>query len=103
MRDSTSIFPSGIDSRVFFSDMNLKTRELWNQYYNLISKNKYTQASDFLSNHNLDYYGAWFLNLLENRLVNIGTYLLSLDKPELTVYQNTEPSDADEGIAWIGD
>lgn len=101
MKNAESNYPEQIDPRIFYSDMNLDTRETWNQYQNLINENKYTEASTLLLTSDADYYGAWLLNLLEDRLVKIGEHVLTLEKPELTKYQTLEPSDVKLWTTWI--
>lgn len=103
MKNELTIFPSGIDSRIFFSDCDLENLPTMEKYKNLISSGKYTEAANCLYNADVDYYGAWFLNLLENRLRAIGRYALDeIEKPELVLYQSTEPSTT-EGMCWVGD
>jgi hypothetical protein len=102
MKNTYTIFPSGIDSRVYAQDINLENVSVFNEYQSLLSREKYTDASTFLNNSNVDFYGAWMLNLLENRLYAIDKYIASMEKPKLTIYQSEEPI-TDNGMTWIGD
>ena len=100
MKNTTSKFPSMIDDRVFFEDINLTQLDIKNQYEQLLQQGKYTEASQLLNNSDVDFYGAWILNLLENRLLNIQTYLQDETKPHLVDY-NTQPTT--NGAHWISD
>jgi len=103
MKNALSIFPNGIDSRIFFSDISIDYIDLMSQYQTLIKQGKYSEASQLLNNSGVSFYGAWIFNLFDNRLKNIGEYLLTLEKPKLTVYQDTEPIEAlVENLTWIG-
>ena len=102
MKNILSIFPNGIDSRVFFSDIDLDNINIMNEHENLIKQGKYTDASQLLNNSDVFFYGAWFLNMIENRLVNIGNHLLSKQKPQLTTYQDSEPTEnLTKNMVWI--
>ena len=105
MRNVLSVFPDGIDSRVYFSDINLENVSIMNQYQELIKAGRYTDASQLLnSNDNIFFYGAWVLNMFENRLRNTGKYLLNKEKISANIYQSEEPTeDLKENLIWIGD
>ncbi len=102
MKNTISIFPKGIDTRTFFSDISIDYTDLMSQYQLLIKQGKYSEASPLLNNSDASFYGAWIFNLFDNRLKNIGEYLLTLEKPKLTIYQNTEPNEGlIENLTWI--
>lgn len=102
MKSTLSIFPQGIDSRTFFSDISIDYINLMAQYQTLIKQEKYSEASKLLNNSDASFYGAWIFNLFDNRLKNIGEYLLTLEKPNLITYQETEPNEGlTENITWI--
>ncbi len=102
MKNTISIFPQGIDTRTFFSDISIDYTDLMSQYQLLIKQGKYSEASKLLNNSDASFYGAWIFNLFDNRLKNIGEYLLTLEKPKLTIYQNTEPNEGlIENLTWI--
>ena len=105
MRNVLSVFPDGIDSRVYFSDINLENVSVMNQYQELIKAGRYTDASQLLnSNDNIFFYGAWVLNMFENRLRNTGKYLLSKEKTSANIYQPEEPTEnLRKNLIWIGD
>lgn len=101
MRDTESKFPKYIDDRIFFQDIRLDQIPIMKHYHALQSKNAYTSASEFLNNSEVFFYGAWILNLLENRLLHIEEYLLRLPPKEpLVFHQNTAPSSAAVGTHW---
>ena len=105
MRNVLSIFPDGIDTRVYFSDICLEDVPVMNTYQELIKSEKYSEASELLNNNdNITFYGAWVLNLFSNRVKNIGEYLLTKEKPKPGIYQSEEPTEGlTENTIWIGD
>ena len=100
MKDTSTKFPNEIDPRIFFSDVDLDHLDVLNEHKTLISSESYTNASELLNGSEIDFYGAWLLNLLENRLEAIGSFLLQKSKPNLQVYSNNEPV-AKMGLHWI--
>ena len=78
MKNINTKFPQYIDERIFFQDINLTQVPIMNHYYSLLNSNNYEKASEFLNNSEVFFYGAWILNLLEERLCTIGSYLLNL-------------------------
>lgn len=103
MRNIYSQFPSAIDDRIYFQDINLSQLNTKANYEAYKNAGDYTSASAELNNANIDFFGASVLNLLENRFVAIENYLLTLEKPQLTAYQSTEPTDVGVGFTWIED
>ena len=102
MKSTYSIYPRGIDSRVYAQDINIENVSVFNEYQSLLAQGKYEEASIFLNNSDAYFYGAWMLNLLENRLHEIGKYVMPMEKPKLTIYQSEEP-ETNIGMTWIGD
>lgn len=103
MKNILSVFPQGIDTRVFFSDISLEYVDLMKEYQKLIQSSKYSEASKLLNNSDASFYGAWIFNLLDVRLQKIGEYLLSLEEPTSLIYQEEEPSEGlTESVSWIG-
>lgn len=102
MRDIESKFPNNIDNRIFFQDLSLDQIPIMKQYDEMLHKNNnYTYASKFLNNSEVFFYGAWILNLLEKRLLQIEDYLLKLPPKEtLVLHQHDAPSSATVGIHW---
>ena len=72
-------------------------------YLRLLNSGNYTSASEYLKNSGVFYYGAWFLNMMENRLRTIGNYLTNLEDLELVTYSDSEPSESEvfDGMNWI--
>lgn len=103
MRSSLTKFPNGIDDRICFSDCDLEKQEILIQHNQLVSNRKYTDAKNLLMNNDIDYFGAWLINLLENRVSAIGKYLLEQEKPNLLVLSNDEPDVDSVNFSWIGD
>ena len=101
MRDVESQFPLNIDDRIYFQDVNLSQLNIKKNFEHFLEEESYSEASDVLNNTDIDFFGASVLNLLENRLVAIEEYILTIEKPVLTAYQSTEPEDVDEGFSWI--
>ena len=104
MKNANTKFPSQIDDRVFFQDINISQVPVMKQYYSLLNSGAYTKASELLNNSEVFFYGAWCLNLLENRLFAIGNYAMNLEDINLLTYAKTEPSESEvfENMIWIG-
>lgn len=104
MKNTLSIFPEGIDSRIFFSDIDIDHISLMKQHQQLLSQNRFSESSALLDNSDISYYGAWLPNLFDDRIYNIERYIITKEKPKLTIYQTDEPaSDLTANISWIGD
>ena len=101
MKDTSTKFPQEIDSRTFFQDIDISQVPIMQEYYKLLNAGNYDAASELLNNSEVFFYGAWLLNLLENRLNAVGEYVMQLEKPKLVVYQSTEPSNPTQGLCWI--
>lgn len=99
MRNTTSKYPTSIDDKIFFQDINLDQLSVMNQYRNYIANQQYTEASNLLNDSDLDFYGAWLMNLFENRLVAIETYLLNKPNVNIVQYNGTAPTK--QGANWI--
>ncbi len=105
MRDTTSYFPDEIDNRIYFEDTDLYHIDLKSEYDEAIKDGRYDEAKMIAEAGNLEVFNADILNLLENRLVTIGEFLPTIDKPKWTSYQNNEPSgeDVKQNYTWIGE
>ena len=102
MKDITTKFPTQIDDRVYFSDISISQIPVMKQFYNLLNTGAYTKASELLENSEVFYYGAWCLNLLENRLYAIGNNVIDLEEINLIKYSESEPSEElDDCYTWI--
>lgn len=93
MKNDQSVFPDQYDPLIFFSDADLDDANVYQQYYILYNAEQYSQASTFLNNSNVDFYGAWLLNLIENELYAIESNMSQFvdEKPKLVAYSSTAP------------
>ena len=103
MRNTPTVFPNGVDELQFYSDISIDQAPIMENYLRLLNSGNYTSASDYLKNSGVFYYGAWFLNMMENRLRTIGNYLTNLEDLELVTYSDSEPSELEvfDGMNWI--
>ena len=103
MRNTQTVFPNGVDELQFFSDISIDQVPIMENYLRLLNSGNYTSASEYLKNSGVFYYGAWFLNMMENRLRTIGNYLTNLEDLELVTYSDLEPSESEvfDGMNWI--
>ena len=103
MRNTQTVFPNGVDELQFYSDISIDQVPIMDNYLRLLNSGNYTSASEYLKNSGVFYYGAWFLNMMENRLRTIGNYLTNLEDLELVTYSDSEPSETEvfDGMNWI--
>ena len=103
MRNTQTVFPNGVDELQFYSDISIDQVPIMENYLRLLNSGNYTSASEYLKNSGVFYYGAWFLNMMENRLRTIGNYLTNLEDLELVTYSDSEPSETEvfDGMNWI--
>ena len=103
MRNTQTVFPNGVDELQFYSDISIDQVPIMENYLRLLNSGNYTSASEYLKNSGVFYYGAWFLNMMENRLRTIGNYLTNLEDLELVTYSDSEPSESEvfDGMNWI--
>ena len=103
MRNTQTVFPNGVDELQFYSDISIDQVPIMENYLRLLNSGNYTSASEYLKNSGVFYYGAWFLNMMENRLRTIGNYLTNLEDVELVTYSDSEPSESEvfDGMNWI--
>ena len=103
MRNTQTVFPNGVDELQFYSDISIDQVPIMENYLRLLNSGNYTSASEYLKNSGVFYYGAWFLNMMENRLRTIGNYLINQEDLELVTYSDSEPSETEvfDGMNWI--
>ena len=103
MRNTQTVFPNGVDELQFYSDISIDQVPIMENYLRLLNSGNYTSASEYLKNSGVFYYGAWFLNMMENRLRTIGNYLTNLEDLNLVTYSDSEPSESEvyDGMNWI--
>ena len=104
MRSSDTVFVSpnyDIDDRLYFSDVCISKSDLMAEYESLIAEGHYDDALALIQDE--DFYGAWLLNLLENRLHNLFLYIHGMSKPVFGAYQSEEPDTDQEGYIWVNE
>ncbi len=101
-KNTKTKYPQQIDDRIFFQDVNILQVPIMNNYYTLLNNGNYSMASEYLNDSEVFFYGAWVLNLFENRLYEIGNFTVNiLPKNILTHYHQDEPTDTYDGMNWI--
>lgn len=104
----TSQYPSIVDNLIFYQDPNIDKYPLLARYYQILKTNDFDAAHDYLQSVDLDYYGAWLLNKIEDRLITVERNIDDVlgEKPKLVIYDANEPEDSeftDECFCWTGD
>lgn len=84
-------FPAEIDERIYFNDIDLKQVATMQRFYQYINLGQYAKAFELLDSSEAFYYGAWLLNMLEDRLYIIGDYISKIEKPKIFSYGTSEP------------
>lgn len=84
-------FPAEIDERIYFNDIDLKQVAIMQRFYQYINLGLYAKAFELLDSSEAFYYGAWLLNMLEDRLYIIGDYISKIEKPKIFSYGTSEP------------
>ena len=97
--NTLSDYPGIIDDMTFFQDNNLENIEIINQYENLISQGKYSEANSYI-NQQEDVYGyfADFFNLLENRIYSLQEHLLTKEKAQPFIFHDEEDRHSIESL-----
>lgn len=86
-----SDYPAKIDDMTFFQDNDLENIEIINQYENLISQGKYSEADTYIhQQENIYGFFADFFNLLENRIYSLQEYVLTKEKKQPFVFHDEE-------------
>ena len=101
MKEYKSVFPEYIDDRHFFQDTSIDKLPIMTKFNNMISAGAYSAASEYINSQDVTFYGAWILNMLEERLIALENYLVNeTEKPDLIRYTDTEPTDVPVGYMW---
>ena len=99
---ANSLYPEGIDPLIFYQDCDIDHKSILGEYYQLINNDHFQQAATLLNNSEIDFYGAWLLNMIEDRLrateENIDVWVG--EKPVLTIVSSSPPANTD--AHWIG-
>jgi len=108
MHNTTSSFPGTVDTRHFFSDVQLQHADIHNGYNDRIKSANYQGASQFLytnveqANVDMDYSGAYLVNRYDNMIVAIENYVLSMAPTNARpVYSRTEPTNVQVQTVWV--
>ena len=101
MKDYSTKFPNSIDDRIFFQDICIDNQDIMEKYQQFINSGAYTNASNYINNTNVSFYGAYVLNMLEERLIAIENYIAgTMEKPDLVIYSDNEPTDVPVNYCW---
>ncbi len=95
--NTMSHYPDGIDEMIFFQDNDLETIEIMNHYNDLISKCKYTEANEYITNQEgIHGFYADLFNAIENRIYNLQKYILTKPpKKQLFVFAEADSMEPD--------
>ena len=86
---------------IFFQDVCLDKQDIMNQYDNLISQGKYTEANNFISQQEGIYlFSADFFNLIENRISATQKYLLTKQPKHPFVFSEEKPENPTLNMLW---
>ena len=101
MKEYNTVFPNLIDDRYFFQDISIDKLPIMDKYNSMINVSAYTDAAEYINTQDVTFYGAWILNMLEERLIALENFLVyDVEKPELVSYTNTEPTGVPVGYCW---
>lgn len=96
-----SVFPAAVDELIFFQDIRLSDANKFTAYQTLLKNRRYAEATKYLHESNLSYYGAWLFNLFENRIYAVQRYFHEHPKTTHTILSDTEPVSAAENTVWL--
>ena len=97
-----SSYPNKIDPMIFFQDVCLDKQDIMEQYDNLISQGKYTEANNYISQQEGIYlFSADFFNLIENRIFSTQNYLLTKQPKHPFVFTEEKPENSTLNMLWI--
>ena len=89
--NTMSDYPGEIDDMTFFQDNDLENVEIIDQYENLISQGKYSEADTFINQQEGVYgYFADFFNLLENKIYSLQEHILTKEKKQPFIFHDEE-------------
>lgn len=90
-----SNYPNEVDELIFYSDLDLKHKEIADKFYSLLYAKKYNEAKALLESEETNgLHGnfASLYNMLENRIYNLQEHISTRKKRELIFY-GTAPTD----------
>lgn len=98
----TSNYPNKIDPMIFFQDVCIDKQEIMEQYDNLISESKYTEANNYISQQDgIFLFSADFFNLIENRIYATQNYLLTKQPKHPFVSSEGKPENVTLNMIWV--
>lgn len=95
-----SNYPDSIDPLIFFQDVSLEKLEIMRMYNELVTQNKYSEATEFINDQNICGYFADYFNAIENRIYNLQNYILTKKPKQPFVSSDNEPTVNNE-VIWI--
>lgn len=102
MKNGDVLFPEGIDSRSYFSDINLQNKHILITHNQYMQAKDYTGASAYAETSGHEYFGAYLFNALEGRIHNIGVYEKAQGENTIRpFYQDEKPIEDYENLTWI--
>lgn len=108
MHTTSTVFPSKIDPRQFFSDVQLQHAVIHDEYNELIKSTNYQGASQYLyrvveqGNVNMDYNGAYLWNRFDKIIRAIEDYATTMDSTNARpIYSPTKPTSPQATTVWI--
>ena len=103
--DTSSVFPQGIDSLIFFDDIPIAQKDILKTHINHFDHGRYTEGTDYLQNSGIDHaFCADLFNMFENRLYAVQNRMIEDPKESnITQYhQHDEPTgNLDDETLWI--
>ncbi len=101
MKTKISSYPSKVDVRSYFSDVNLMNAGMLKEHRTLMSAKRYQEASERLHESGIDYYSAELFNYLEDCVYKIGQILQhKASTPSRPIY-TSDPGDVELYTIWI--
>ena len=101
MYNINSNFPISVDDLIFYSDVDLEHLPIMEKHNELISSGKYTEASNYINDHdNIHGHFSRLYNLMGNRLHALQVYVKEKEKINPFHFSAKEP-DIAEGEFWI--
>lgn len=97
-----SNYPNKIDSMTFFQDVSLQKKDVMDQYNNLISESKYTEANNYIrQQEGIFLFNSDFFNMIENRIYATQSYLLTKQAKHPFIYSEDKPENATLNMIWV--
>lgn len=98
--NTDSTFPECVDSLIFYQDMDLRHKDVFVNYQNLLTQKKHEESALYIKASGIPYYGSDLFNLIENMIYKLQTYLIQSCNENLFINSNNEP-DVPNGTFWF--